>query len=156
MRCTSDELAALLRIGAQGDRPAEAAVELLIGHGVWLRRSDFVSACVTVESGRAGSAAFIDWPAAVCALDAGELPCSSSEASVLRIAAGLGGVPVDLRARLCGLDANNILLVADAVLHANGTPGRALARLFGAQSPRTTPRGPARPITQAEVHRDHG
>jgi hypothetical protein len=101
-------------------------------------------------------AAYIDWTAAIRALDAGELPCSSSEASVLRIAAGIGGIPVDLRAMLGGLDPDNILLVAEAVLHANGTPARALSHLSGAQPPSTTPNRTSRPITQPKEDRRDG
>jgi hypothetical protein len=127
MHRTATELAALLRIGAQGYHPDEAAVDLLIRHNTWLHRSDFVCTCVNVETGDE-VAAFIDWHAAIRALNAGDLPCSTSEASVLRIAAGLGGVAVDLRAMLGGLDARNIRLVAEAVMHANGTP--ALTSLF--------------------------
>jgi hypothetical protein len=145
MTHTSAELAALLWIGAQGYRPDEAAVALLTCHDVWLRRSDFVRACVTVETDLMGeeSAAFVDWAGAVRALDAGELPCSSSEASVLRIAAGIGGIPVDLRAMLGGLDARNIQLVAEAVMHANGTPTTALQAL-------------SRPSTEPGEGRRHG
>ena len=119
MSHTSEDLAGLLETGASGYHPDEAAVALLIGHDTWLHRSDFVRTCVSVDE----PMAFIDWLAAVAALDCGNLPCSTSEASVLRIAAGFGAVPVDLRAMLCGLDARNIVLVAKAVLHANGTPG---------------------------------
>jgi hypothetical protein len=40
---------------------------------------------------------------------------------VLRIAASIAeGVPVDLREAVTGLDASNIVLVAEAVLHAAG------------------------------------
>ena len=106
------ELAELLRHSASG-HAEQAAVGLLIEHDVWLRREDFVAACVGPYA--------VDWNAAVRALDDGELPCSTSEAAVLRIAAGLGGVAVDLRAMLGGLDARNIVLVARAVMHANGT-----------------------------------
>ncbi len=60
--------------------------------------------------------AAVDWAAAVAALDAGQLPCSSSEGQVLRLAASIAdGVPVDLRAALSGLDERNISLVAAAV-----------------------------------------
>jgi hypothetical protein len=58
----------------------------------------------------------VDWAAAVAALDAGQLPCSSSEGQVLRLAASIaGGVPVDLGAALSGLDEGNVNLVAAAV-----------------------------------------
>jgi hypothetical protein len=65
--------------------------------------------------------AWIDWEAAVGALQAGGLACSGSEAAVLRLAASLAeGCPVDLRAGVCGLDGRNLVLVATAVLHAGG------------------------------------
>jgi hypothetical protein len=65
--------------------------------------------------------AWVDWQAAVAALDAGRPACADSEARVLRIAASIAeGVPVDLRGCLSGLDEGNVLLVAEAVLHANG------------------------------------
>lgn len=112
--------------GAAGERGlyrAEAAVRLLVGHQRWLRRGDFVGEFVeTGESIADGTAmAFVDWPAAVAALEAGRLPCSPSEGQVLRIAASMAdGVPVDLRDGLSGLDAANIVVVAQAVLHAAG------------------------------------
>ncbi|GLY82021.1 hypothetical protein [Actinoallomurus iriomotensis] len=122
MAHTATELAALLRVGAQGCHSDEAAVGLLVEHDTWLHRSDFVRTCVTVETGLSddGVAAFIDWSNAVRVLDAGGLPCSTSQAAVLRIAAGLAGVPVNLRAMLGGLDSRNIQLVAEAVIRANG------------------------------------
>jgi hypothetical protein len=68
-------------------------------------------------------AADVDWPAAISALNTGLLPSSRSEARILRLAASLaGGIPVDLRDALTGLDSRNIDLVSQAVLHANGTP----------------------------------
>lgn len=149
------ELAGLLRVGARGSLADEAAVELLIAHGAWLRRPDFVRACVDIWTSGDQAAAFVDWPAAARALDAGDLPCSSGEASVLRIAAGIGGTPVDLRAALGGLDARNILLVAEAVMHANGTPPHTLSGPSGAQPPSTTPGRPARPITQPKENHPH-
>jgi hypothetical protein len=102
---------------------AEAAVELLIGHRSWLLRGDFVGE-FTEFVGRSATGApmaFVDWSAAVVALEAGRLPCSSSEGQVLRLAASFGeGVPVDLREAVCGLDGANAMLAARAVLHAAG------------------------------------
>jgi hypothetical protein len=43
-------LTAALRAHAAGLLCAQAAVELLIGHAVWLRRSGFVDRFVTVEA----------------------------------------------------------------------------------------------------------
>jgi hypothetical protein len=63
----------------------------------------------------------IDWPAAITALDTGELPCSGSEGRMLRLAASLvDGIPVDLRDALTSLDTRKTDLVSRAVPHANG------------------------------------
>ena len=65
--------------------------------------------------------AWVDWDAVTAALGAGGLPCSGSEAGVLRLAASLAvGGPVDLRDAVFGLDERNLVLVATAVLHAGG------------------------------------
>jgi hypothetical protein len=58
----------------------------------------------------------------VAALESGRLPCSDSAAQILRIAASIAdGIPVDLRDAVSGLDVTNIVLVAQAVLHAGGS-----------------------------------
>jgi hypothetical protein len=55
------------------------------------------------------------------ALDRSRLPCSGSEARMLRIAASIGeGVPVDLREALTELNTVNTALVARAVARAAG------------------------------------
>jgi hypothetical protein len=118
-----DQIAAGLRAWAKGLFSAEAAVELLIGHGSWLCREDFLE--VAVEFGRGivdGSVmAAVAWEAAVAGLEAGRLPCSSSEAQMLRLAASIAdGLRVDLGSALSGLDEHNIAVVAGAVLHAAG------------------------------------
>ena len=65
--------------------------------------------------------AAVDFAAAAGALEAGVLPCSGGEGWVLRIAASIAeGVPVDLREAVTGLDENNAVLAAAAVLHAAG------------------------------------
>ncbi len=78
-----------------------------------------------MESGRglAGGTvmAAVDWESAIAALDGGRLPCSGGEGRVLRIAASIaGGVLVDLREAVTGLDEGNAVLVARAVCHAAG------------------------------------
>ncbi len=108
---------------AKGLFTAEAAVELLIGHGSWLYREDFLE--IAVDSGRGITSgavmAAVDFEAAARALEAGVLPCSGGEGRVLRIAASIAaGVPVDLREAVTGLDENNAVLAAAAVLHAAG------------------------------------
>jgi hypothetical protein len=107
---------------------AVAAVGLLIGHAVWLRRNDFVDGFVRmVDPPRAGVAlAWVDWPSAVRALGAGRLPCSGSEAGLLRVAASIAeGIPVDLDEVVTGMDEHNLVLVARAVLVAGGHRGAA-------------------------------
>ena len=108
---------------AKGLLGTEAAVELLIGHRSWLYRDD--SREIAVELGREAFSgrvlAAVGFEAAAGALEAGELPCASSEGQVLRLAASIAaGVPVDLGGAVSGLDAANTGLVADAVLHAAG------------------------------------
>ncbi|HME65110.1 MAG TPA: hypothetical protein VKG61_09490 [Streptosporangiaceae bacterium] len=69
--------------------------------------------------------AAVDFEAAARALEAGVLPCCGGEGRVLRIAASIaGGVPVDLGEAVTGLDENNAVLAAAAVLHAAGHPDR--------------------------------
>lgn len=109
-------LAAALRAWAAGLHPTQAAVSLLIGHAAWLRRSDFRR---LIDA--AASTAAPDWPAAITALDTGELPCSGSEDSMLRLAASLAdGTPVSLRDTLTRLDPRNAHLVSQAIIEAAG------------------------------------
>ena len=108
---------------AKGLFSAEAAVELLIRHRSWLYREDFLDIAVEFGQGITSAAvmAAVDFEAAARALEAGALPCSGGEGRVLRIAASIaGGVPVDLREAVTGLDENNAVLAAAAVLHAAG------------------------------------
>ena len=122
----SQRLHAALRGHARGLLALEAAVELLIGHRFWLCRNDFTAAYVEIDAYPETALglpnptlmACIDWPAAITALDTGALPCSTSEARMLRVAASLAeGIPVDLRHALTGLDTDNLDLVTQAVLH---------------------------------------
>jgi hypothetical protein len=119
-----------LRAHAEGLSCAVAAVELLIGHAMWLRRMDFVDRFVDSAGGLAGETvlAWVDWRAVASELDAGGFPCSDGEAQVLRIAASLAeGVPVDLGEAVAGLDGVTIGLVAAAVVRANGRRGTAVS-----------------------------
>jgi hypothetical protein len=116
-------LAEALRADARGVYCAEVAVRLLIGHRVWLLGADFVGWFIEIDQSFVDGRpmALVDWPAAVAALDAGRLPCSSSEGQVLRIAASVSaGIPLDVREAVSGLDAANIVLVVEAILHAAG------------------------------------
>ena len=109
-----------LRSHARGLLATEAAIELLIGHRCWLRRTDFTNGYLDTVPALLTSMPMTcaDWPAAIAALDAGALPCSGSEGQMLRIAASLAeGIPVDLRDALTRLDSANLDLVVQAVLH---------------------------------------
>lgn len=124
---TLHQLSTALREAAKGLLCSEAAIELLIKQRSWLSRHDFVGGFldrwIPPSRDPAGSAgiAFVDWGAALAALDDGRLPCSSGEGQLLRIAASLAeGLPVDLRDAITGLDAVNSRLVARAVCHAAG------------------------------------
>jgi hypothetical protein len=117
-------LAEALRACAKGILTAEASAALIIDCGGWLHREDFTRAFV--ETGTSISdgttlMAVIDWPAAIAALDAGELPCGSGEHHMLRLAASIAdGIPVSLSDALTSIDHRNANLLATAVLHANG------------------------------------
>jgi hypothetical protein len=76
--------------------------------------------------------AAVDWEAAVAGLEAGRLPCSSSEGQMLRLAASIaGGVRLDLGSVLSGLDERTAWLVAGAVLHACGHRGSSVLAAGG-------------------------
>ena len=110
-----------MRAWAKGLLCLEAAVGLLIGHGAWLYRADFLDAAVEVIAGPGREIAFVDFTAAAETLAAGGLPCSAGEKAVLQVAAGIAaGCPVNLEDALASMDAASAALVADAVLHAAG------------------------------------
>lgn len=121
-----DELSTALRAAAVGGYGQEAAVELVLAHGSWLRRPDFVGRFVQVTTARPDSSrtpprspylAWVDW----CGALAADLPCSSSERQVLALAAELAGVDSGqaLGALVTGLDDRNIAHLLRAVAHAN-------------------------------------
>jgi hypothetical protein len=92
-----------MRAWAKGLLCLEAAVGLLIGHGTWLDRQDFLDVAVEMITGPGRVMAFVDFTAAADSLAAGGLPC-----------------PVDLEDALTSMDAAGAVLVSDAVLHAAG------------------------------------
>jgi hypothetical protein len=115
-----------LRAWARGLCCLQVAVELLIGHRQWLWRRDFGD----VALGQARHVftgewlVTVDFVAAVEALLAGVLPCSSGERQILLIAASIAeGIPVDLRAALEDLDAGTVGLVIRAFAGAAGQDG---------------------------------
>ena len=121
---TADDLTAALRACAAGLYPLEAGTTLLIANGTFLHRGDFTSRFIqtgiSISDGTTLMAA-IDWDAAIAALHAGELPCSGGERRVLELSASLsGGIPVDLRDAVTGLDDGNIARLVTAILHTSG------------------------------------
>lgn len=130
---TPGQLAAALRAHARGDTCLDAAATLLIAQD-WLYRNDFTARFITLHPGTGGSQplAVTDWPAVAGALGT-SLPCSGGERRMLAITASIGGgIPVDLRDALTGLDDRNLDLVITAVRRAGGSgPDEVLAQLVG-------------------------
>ncbi len=116
------QLTAALRAGSKGMYCDHAATELLIRHGSWLRRDDFTARYILIGTSQAGDiTAAIDWEEAITALHAGDLPCSSSEAAILGLAASFAtATPVVLRHAITGLDQANLYLVTNAIRDAGG------------------------------------
>ena len=117
------QLTAALRASSKGMYCEEAATELIISHGTWLRRADFTRQFIRIQDAPPCNAtAVIDWDEAITALQAGNLPCSSSEAAILHLAASLAtAAPVSLRHTIIGLDRANLHLIINAVRHAGGS-----------------------------------
>jgi len=125
-------LAGPLRAHAAGVCADIAAADLLIDHRTWLSRPDFgrhihhqpptqTPGQTMGQTPAQSNGAWIDWPAALAALTGGQLPCTRSEAAVLRIAAALGAdTTVCLRQVLGGLDRPTIALITTAITRANG------------------------------------
>jgi hypothetical protein len=117
------DLASTLLSHAAGFTSHTAAAELICAHHTWLTRDDFVATCIcTSTSHDQHPWAYIDWEQAITALDSHQLPCSPSEAAILRIAASLGDhhIPVHLARVLGSLDRTNISKVTTAITRANG------------------------------------
>jgi ADP-ribose pyrophosphatase YjhB (NUDIX family) len=116
------QLTAALRAGSKGMYCDQAATELLIRHGSWLRRDDFTARYILIGTSQAGDiTAAIDWEEAITALHAGDLPCSSSEAAILGLAASFAtATPVVLRHAITGLDQANLYLVTNAIRDVGG------------------------------------
>jgi hypothetical protein len=93
------------------DAHVRAAVELLIWHGFWLRRQDFVKA--VVHRGNYGTT--INWSSAREFVDAG-IRASSSEAAILDLAVALG----EDRYRLNIMGSAHSRAIAKAVAQATG------------------------------------
>jgi len=117
---TTDDLTAALRACAAGLYPLEAGVALLASNGTFLRRPDFTSRFINHGTSSGTPMAAIDWDAAIIALASGGLPCSGGERRLLLLSASLaGGIPVDLRDTVTGLDDHNTARLITAIRHAS-------------------------------------
>lgn len=112
---TAGSVAAGLRVWAEGHDPhVRAAVELLIRHGAWLRRVEFLA--IGLHRDPAGSY-WIDWTAARRAFDGGRFDHAGiRDRAVLDLALDLG---MD-RYRLSVMGTGNARLIADTVTTALG------------------------------------
>ncbi|MFI6887792.1 hypothetical protein [Streptosporangium canum] len=111
------------RAWARGSYALEAAVELLVCHGTWLYRSDFLRMAVKYAPASYSRIplAVISWDTLHAALCNGLLPCSNSEAAILRIVLSIAaGHPVDLGPAITRLDSTNLAYVLAAIRHAGG------------------------------------
>ncbi|MEZ7127766.1 hypothetical protein ACBR40_20780 [Nonomuraea sp. AD125B] len=111
------------RAWARGSFALEAAVELLIHHGVWLQRREFHRYAMDYITTTYNRVPFviIDWQSAHHALSQGRMPCSRSEAAVLRIALSIAdALPIELGPAITGLDSTNFARVLAAMNHAHG------------------------------------
>ena len=116
-------LAELLRAGAAGLTTDTAAVGLLTDHHHWLTRSEFTTVFITAATSPVSGQplAHVRWQAAIATLTAGHLPCTPSEAALLRLAASLAAdVPVALGDAVVGLDHASLTAVAEAIMRAGG------------------------------------
>ena len=118
---TADDLTTALQACAAGFYPLEAGVALLISNGTFLRRDDFTSRFIDHGTSNGTPMAAVDWDAAATALTSGDLPCSGGERRLLMLSASLaGGIPVDLRDAVTGLDDDNVARLVTAIRHASG------------------------------------
>jgi hypothetical protein len=123
-----DQLATMLRSWASGLYASEAAVDLLIAHGTWLARRDFRHALIDAVDdgwGRGGDVepmASIDWDAVSEFLERPDVGASSSEITILKLAASMAGARnSDSLMEITGsLDETNSRLVLDALAHRFG------------------------------------
>jgi hypothetical protein len=119
----ADQLTRMLTAGAGGHLPDSAGVALLTAHETWLRRRDFLTACLdTIDDGQTSD------PTPMAAIGWARVPgfaattrASSGELAVLLLAASLAGQDTgSLRDLTSGLGPNTLALVLDAIAHRAG------------------------------------
>lgn len=119
------ELAETLKTTADGMPTQRAAINLLIGHGLWVKRLAERPGLLLVDySGPTPQPYGIDWVQVVQALEAKTLPASGGELRILALAASLAhpAARIPLGDAVSGLDTANLDLVLTAIAEANGRP----------------------------------
>lgn len=119
----ADQLADTLTATADGVPTQQAAIGLLVAHGLWINRlAERPGLLLTDYSGPTPAPYGVDWVKVVEALDAKELPASSGELRVLALAASLAhpAARIPLGDAISGLDAANLDLLLAAIVQANG------------------------------------
>lgn len=131
---TLEQIATGLRAWARGLYPLEAAVELLIAHDIFLRRTDFRRSALWIS---ADGPEFIgvDWTAAHDL--ANRAPASRSEISALNVATSLAGhhLAPSLGDLLTAVDMSNVAMVLHAIAHTAGWHERGTAALITGEFP---------------------
>ena len=107
-------IAGLRERAATHDANVRAALELLIWHDYWLRRSDFRRACVT----QTAQPPYMRWEKARDFADSGPA-CSSSQLVMLRLAVAIAADDLGLQR----LGAAHRRAAVKAFAQALGTPG---------------------------------
>jgi hypothetical protein len=113
-----EHLAARLRAFARGIPEYEAAVALLVEHGYWLTRCDFVETCIESFDDQCDPPlAWLDWDAAAGT----DLQAGTSAQAIRLLAAALVGVDTGHRVLdlLGELDAHALSLVRRVIPPAN-------------------------------------
>lgn len=107
---------------ASYDRQSRASAVLLLSHGAWLRRADFLTHTSYHFNG-GHPWLVVDWPSLNDAFSKGELVCSHTEYIVLEIVLSLMGQRTADLSQLAGLG-RTARCVSSAVLTAAGEDDR--------------------------------
>ncbi|MFE9095523.1 hypothetical protein [Streptomyces sp. NPDC007264] len=116
-------LADVLQAAADGVPALQAATDLLVDHGLWIKHLAERPGLLLIDySGSAPEVYGVDWLKVVEALAAKKLPASGGELRILAIAASLADTAarIPLGDAVSGLDATNLDRVLKAIAKANG------------------------------------
>jgi hypothetical protein len=108
------DLAAALRLSAEGDWNQSAAVEMLCRDFTYLRKPDFRRYIIVVRDEDGTLGARVDWQQVHQALDAREIPGSGGERRFLR------ATTQRAMAELSGTDRKRVALILHGVAHSAG------------------------------------